>query len=158
METVLDDTNQGTPFHGEPYAFPCFGNIGPPYITTLTLLGFTVGLPIWFFSTPMVSNVPATAQSRYPPQEHQPHVDPFPSSPITSSSLYSSSSGEILDVSNQETKTKKKIKNKNKQNKQGRNQPATVVSVGNVEKPKFPCSICKGYHLLNHFPGIPKIL
>jgi hypothetical protein len=39
------------------------------------------------------------------------------------------------------------------------------MSVDNVEnptnighKPKFPCRICKGDHLLNHFPGIPKVL
>jgi hypothetical protein len=52
MEIVPEATNQGTPFHGEPYAFPCFGNVGPPYIATLTLPGFTVGLPVWLFSTP----------------------------------------------------------------------------------------------------------
>jgi hypothetical protein len=39
------------------------------------------------------------------------------------------------------------------------------VSVDNVENPtnigcklKFPCRICKGDHLLNHFLGIPKVL
>jgi hypothetical protein len=113
----------------------------------------------------MVLNAPVASQEISPPQEHQPLVDPFPSSPIVSSSLSSSSPGEILDASNQEAKKKKKRKNKKKKNKQGGNQPTTVVSVDNVEnptnigrKPKFPCRICKGDHLLNHFPGIPKVL
>jgi hypothetical protein len=47
-------------------------------------------------------------------------------------------------------------------------QPATVNSTGSVDevnkikmknlKPKFPCSLCKGDHLLRDFPGIPKVL
>jgi hypothetical protein len=56
METIHKATKQGIPFHGEPYAFPCFGNVGPPYIATLTLSGFIVGLQIWLFSTLVVPN------------------------------------------------------------------------------------------------------
>jgi hypothetical protein len=93
-------SNQETPFHGEPYYFPCFGNIGPPYIATLTLPGLIVGLSVWLFSTPMVLNAPVVSKENSPPKEHQPHVDPFPSSPIVYSSLSSSSPGEILDSSN----------------------------------------------------------
>jgi hypothetical protein len=51
MEIVLEPTNQGTPLHEDPHPFPCFGNIGPPYIATLSLPRFTIGLPIWLFST-----------------------------------------------------------------------------------------------------------
>jgi hypothetical protein len=116
------------------------------------------------FSTPLVP-APVSPQASSPPQEHQPPVDPFPSSPIVSSSLSSSSPSEILEASNQEAKKKKKRKNKKKKNKQGGNQPTTMVSVDNVKKttnigrkPKFPCRICKGDHLLKHFPGIPKVL
>jgi hypothetical protein len=124
-----------------------------------------VGLPIWFFSTPVAPNALVVSQAIYPSQEHQPLVDHFPSSPIMSSYVSSSLHGEILDASNQEAKKKKKIKNNKKKNKQGGNQPAIVESVDNVyktinigHKPKFPCSICKGIHLLNHFPSIPNIL
>jgi hypothetical protein len=50
----------------------------------------------------------------------------------------------------------------------GSNQLVIVNQVGNIDevhnatktthKPKFPCRICKGGHLINYFPGIPKIL
>jgi hypothetical protein len=145
--------------------FPCFRDIGPPYIATLTLPRFTVRLPIWLFSTLMVPNSPVATQESSPHQENQPHIDPFPSSPVTSSSLSSSSPGEIIDPSNQEAKKKKKRKNNKKKNKQGSNQPTTFMSVDNVENPtniccnpKFPCRICKGEHLFNYFPIIPKVL
>jgi hypothetical protein len=103
----------------------------------------------------------------------------FPSSPIGSSSLSSSSSGESINASNQEDKKKKKRKIKKKTNKQGLkipttashvggNQPVTVNHVGSVDeidkttkitrKPKFPCRICKGDHLLKNCLGIPKVL
>jgi hypothetical protein len=113
------------------------------------------------------------------PQEHQPHVDPSPSSPVQSSSLSSSSPSERSEASNQVDKKKKKRKIKKKKNKQGAklptttghvgsNQPVTVNHVGSIDevhkptkttrKPKFPCRICKGDHLLKDFPGIPKVL
>jgi hypothetical protein len=168
METIPGTTNQGTPFHGEPFVFPCFGNVGPPYIATLSLPGFTIGLPVWLFSTPVIPNSLGASNASPPPQEHQPHVDPFPSSPIVSSSLSSSSPGESLDASNQEDKKKKKRKIKKKKDKKGRNQPTIVHHVGSVDdvgkptntgrKPKFPCRICKGDHLLRDFPGLPKVL
>jgi hypothetical protein len=82
METFPGTTNQGTPFHGEPFVFPCFGNVGPPYIATLSLPGFTIGLPVWFFSTLVIPNSLGASNAIPPPQEHQPHVDPFPSSPL----------------------------------------------------------------------------
>jgi hypothetical protein len=51
------------------------------------------------------------------------------------------------------------------ENKQGRNQLAIFMRDDNIEnsnnigrKIKFPCRICKGDHLLNHFPCIPKVL
>jgi hypothetical protein len=116
----------------------------------------------------VIPNAPGASNAIPPPQEHQPHVDPFPSSPVASSSLSSSSPGESLNTSNQEAKKKKKRKKKKKKNKQGGNQPAIDNHVGSVDdidkstntrrKPKFPCRICKGDHLLKHFPGIPKVL
>ena len=70
MATVPEDPNQGTPFHGDPCPFPCFGNVGPPYIATLILLGLTMGLSVWFSSTPVVSNDPTASQEIPPFQEH----------------------------------------------------------------------------------------
>jgi hypothetical protein len=51
MELVPEMTNEGTYAPGEPFVFPSYGNIGPPHIATLSLLGLTIGLPVWFFST-----------------------------------------------------------------------------------------------------------
>ena len=56
-----------------------------------------------------------------PPQYHQPHVDPLPSSPVGSSSYSFSSSSEISIASNQVAKKKKKRKIKKKKNKLGGN-------------------------------------
>jgi hypothetical protein len=50
-------TNEGTPSLGEPFFFPCYKNIGPPYIATLSLPGLTIGLPVWLFSTQVILNV-----------------------------------------------------------------------------------------------------
>jgi hypothetical protein len=169
METFPGTTNKGTPFHGEPYVFPSFGNFGPPYIYTLSLPGFTIGLAVWLFSTLVIPNYPSVSNASPPPQENKTHVDPLPSSPIRSYSLYSSSPSEIINASNQEAQKKKKRNNNKKKNKQGGNQPATdhnhVGSVDDIDKstntcrkPKFPCKFCKGDHLIKHFPSIPKVL
>ena len=57
---------------------------------------------------------------------------------------------------------------KNKKGEKGRNQPTIVHHDGSVDdvgkptntgcKPKFPCRICKGDHLLKYFHGLPKVL
>jgi hypothetical protein len=179
MASVPGTTNEGTPFPGEPFIFPSFGNVGPPYIATLSLPGLTIGLPVWFFSTPVILNAPGPSNASPSPQEHPPHVDPSPSSPVVSSSLSSPSPSESSEAGNQVDKKKKKRKIKKKKNKQGAklpttaghvgsNQPVTVNQAGNIDevhkptkttrKPKFPCRICKGDHLLKDFPGIPKVL
>jgi hypothetical protein len=120
------------------------------------------------------------------PQEHQPHVDPSPSSPVRSSSpsslarsssVSSSSSSESSEASNSVNKKKKKRKNKKKKNKQGSKLPTTVKHVGKqpvtdnhagsvddvkiaqtTRKPKYPCRLCKGSHLLKDFPGLSKVI
>jgi hypothetical protein len=66
MVSVPGMTNEGIPFLGEPFVFPSYGNVGPPYIATLSLPGLTIGLPIWFFSTPVISNVGASYVSTPP--------------------------------------------------------------------------------------------
>jgi hypothetical protein len=56
MALVPRTTNEGTPFPGEPFFFPSYGNIGPPHIATLSLPGLTIGLPVWLFSTQLILN------------------------------------------------------------------------------------------------------
>ena len=99
METKPDSTDQGIPLEGNPSPFPSFGNIGAPYMATLSLPGLTIGLPIWLFSTSLVQNgsTPSTEQNQ-PPVD--PEVDPSPSSLFVSPSPSSSSLGESSDTSN----------------------------------------------------------
>jgi hypothetical protein len=186
MASVPEMTNEGTPAPGEPFVFPSYGNIGPPHIATLSLPGLTIGLPVWLFSTQVIPNAVSASVVSTSPQEHQPHVDPSPSSPIRSSSpsslarsssISSSSPSERSQASNLVDKKKKKRKNKKKKNKQGSKlpttvkhvgkQPVTVNRVGSVDdvkitqttrKPKYPCRLCKGSHLLKDFPGLPKVI
>jgi hypothetical protein len=123
MVSVLEMTNEGTLAPGEPFVFPSYGNIGPPHIATLNLPGLTIGLPVWLFSTQVIPNVVSALVVSTSPQEHQPHVDPSPSSLVISSSpsslaryssISSSSPSEISKASNSMDKKKKKRKNMKK--------------------------------------------
>jgi hypothetical protein len=186
MASVPEMTNEGTPAPGEPFVFPSYGNIGPPHIATLSLPGLTIGLPVWLFSTQVIPNAVSASVVSTSPQEHQPHVDPSPSSPVRSSSpssiarspsVPSSSSSEISVPSNSVNKKKKKQKNKKKKIKQGSKPPTTVKHVGKQpvtvdhagrvddvkitqtpRKPKYPCRLCKGSHLLKDCPGLSKVI
>ena len=100
MASVPRMTNEGTPASGEPFVFPSYGNIGPPHITTLSLPGLTIGLLVWLFSTPVISNAASASYVSTPPT-HQPHVDLSPSSSVRSSSLSPSSPSEISKQSSQ---------------------------------------------------------
>jgi hypothetical protein len=170
---------------GETFIFSSYGNIGPPHIATLILPGLTIGLPVWLFSTQVISNAVSVSVISTYPQEHQPHVDPLPSSPIRpylpsslamSHSISSSSLSESSKASNLVTKKKKKRKIKKNKDKQGSKPPttvkhvgkesATVSRVGSVDdvntqttrKPKYPCRLCKGSHLIKDFPGLSKVI
>jgi hypothetical protein len=186
MASVPEMTNEGTSAPGEPFVFPSYGNIGPPHIATLSLPGLTIGLPIWLFSTQVIPNAVSASVVSTSPQEHQPHVDPSPSSLVRSSSLSSlamspsvssSSSGESSEASNPVNKKNKKRKIKKKKDKQGSKPPTTVKHVGKqlvtvnragsvddvkitqtTRKPKYPCRLCKGSHLLKDFPGLSKVI
>jgi hypothetical protein len=186
MVSVPRMTNEGTPTLGEPFVFPSYGNIGPPHIATLNLPGLTIGLPVWLFSTQVTPNAVIASVTSTSPQEHQPHVDPSPSSPIRSSSpsslvmspsISSSSSSESSKSSHSVNKKKKKSKNKKKKIKQGSKpptivkhvgkQPVTVTRAGSVDdvkitqtthKPKYPSRLCKGIHLLKDCPGLSKVV
>jgi hypothetical protein len=139
MVSVPEMTNEGTFAPGEPFVFPSYGNIGPPHIATLSLPGLTIGLPVWLFSTQVIPNVVSVSVTSTFPQEHQPHVDPSPSSPVRSSlpsslamlpSVSSSSSGESSEASHPMNKKKKKRKIKKKKDKQGSKLPPVVKHVG----------------------------
>jgi hypothetical protein len=186
MASVPGMTNEGTPAPGEPFVFPSYGNIGPPHIATLSLPGLTIGLPVWLFSTQVIPNAVSASVVSTSPQEHQPHVDPSPSSPVRSSSpsslarspsVSSSSSSESSEASNPVNKKKKKRKIKKKKDKQGSKPPTTVKHVGKqpvtvnragsvddvkitqtTRKPKYPCRLCKGSHLLKECPGLSKVI
>jgi hypothetical protein len=186
MASVPRMTNEGTPSPGEPFVFPSYGNIGPPHIATLSLPGLTIGLPVWLFSTQVIPNVVSASVTSTSPQEHQTHVDPSPSSPVRSSSpsslamlpsISSSSSSESSEARNSVNKKKKKRKNKKKKIKQGSKppttikhvgkQPVTVNHAGSVDdvkinqtnrKPKYPCRLCKGSHLLKDCPGLSRVI
>ena len=119
MVTNPESTNQGIHFDGNPSPFPPFGNIGAPYMATLSLPRFTIGLPVWLFSTSLVQNVMISSQLSTPPTGQNqppvgPKVDPLSSSSVVSSSPSSSSPGEIIGISNQVAKKKKKGKKKKK--------------------------------------------
>jgi hypothetical protein len=89
----------------------------------------------------------------------------------------SSSSSESYEDSNPMNKNKKKRNNKKKKIKQGSKlpttvkhvgkQPITVIRAGSVDdvkitqtthKPKYPCRICKGSHILKECPGLSKVI
>jgi hypothetical protein len=105
-------TNGGTPSPREPYTFPSFGNVGPPYVATLSLPGLTIGLPVWLLPTPVinppnVSVAPNTLDFNTPPT-YQPHVNFLPSFSIKSPSISPSSPIEISKTSSQVDQKKKK--------------------------------------------------
>jgi hypothetical protein len=186
MVSVPGMTNEGTPALGDPFVFPSYGNIGPPHIATLSLPSLTIGLPVWLFSTQVIPNVVSASVTSTSPQEHQTHVDPSPSSLVRYSSPSSlamspsvsySLSSESSEDSNPVNKKKKKRKIKKKKDKQGSKppttikhvgkQPVTVNRAGSVDdvkitqtprKPKYPCRLCKGIHVLKDFPGLPKVI
>jgi hypothetical protein len=186
MASVPEMTNEGTPSPGEPFVFPSYGSIGAPHLATLSLLGLTIGLPVWLFSTQVIPNVVSASVVSTSPQENQPHVDPSPSSLVRSSSpsllarspsISSSSSSESYEASNSVNKKKKKRKIKKKKDKQESKPPTTVKHVGKqpvtvnragsvddvkitqtTRKPKYPCRLCKGIHLLKDCPGLSKVI
>jgi hypothetical protein len=141
MASVPVMTNEGTPFPGRKFVFPSYGNIGPPYITTLNLPGLKIGLLVWFFSILVILNASASDVST--PPTHQPHVDFSPSSPIRSPSISPSSPSEISKESSQVDKKKNKQKEKKKNQKGTKppntldarsKQPNTIDHIGSVDE------------------------
>ena len=79
---------------GTPCTIPLTGNVGVPLMATLNLPRFTLGLPVWLFSTPIVSNAPGASQVRSLYQGNQNNASP---SPIAASPPPSTSCGESTD-------------------------------------------------------------
>ena len=89
-------------------------------IATLHLLGLTTKFPVWFFSTLIILNALDASHIGTMCHEHQINVNPFPSSPMKSSPLPSSSFGKNVATSNHESQEKKRNSNKKKQNQGGK--------------------------------------
>ena len=60
------------------FVFPPYGHVGPPFMAMLSLLGLTIGLPMWLFSNPVIENAPFLLDHGPSHHEHEPHVNPSP--------------------------------------------------------------------------------
>ena len=99
MASPSRTTNQEIPSPSTSFVFPPYGDVGPPLMAMLSLPGLTIGLPIWLFSGPVIPCTLVASDPNPSSQEHQPHVDPSPSSPDVSSPLYPSSLVESCSTS-----------------------------------------------------------
>ena len=134
MAEIPKSSNQEIPVHVDPCDFPCFGNVGPPMMATLSLPGLTIGLPVWLFSIPNVSSAPNASPVRSTCQRNHINIDPFLSTPVKYFPPSCSTSGENMVTSNQKSKNKKK-KSKEKKPNPKNNPPASGHHVG--EKPNI---------------------
>ena len=101
---------------GTPYTIPLMGNVGVPLMATLNLPGFTLGLLVWLFSTPIVLNAPGASQGSSLYQGHPKIASP---SPVVDSPPPSTSCGESSNTSNRQSKRSKRRRNRKKTHKQG---------------------------------------
>ena len=90
-------TNQEIPMLRTPCTIPLIGKVGVPLMATLNLPGFTLGLLVWFFSTPTTMNAPNVSQVRSLFQGNK-NIDP--PSPVVNSPTPSTSCSESTDTSN----------------------------------------------------------
>ena len=159
MASSSRTTTQEVPFQGVTFVFPPSEGIVPPFIATLNLPGLTIELPVWIFNsvipvTPNVSNVTS------PLREDRPQPNPSPSSLVVASYLSSSSLDQSSMVSSHGDKKKKGKGKKKKDKKEKKKQPSALDgahSKRTPRKPKFPCKICKGDHLLKECLGLSRV-
>ena len=145
MDSPSRTTNQETPLPSTSFVFPPYGDVGPPLMAVLILHGLTIGLRVWLFSSLVIPCTPAASDPNPSLKEHQPHVDPSPSSPYVSSPVSPPSPIESCSTSSQVDKKKKKRKIKKNKNKQkNKSQPITPPGAESVDmrtqrlrKPKF---------------------
>ena len=97
MDSTPLNANQEIPMLGTPCTIPLTGNVGVPLMATLNLPGFTLGLPVWLFSTPSVLNDPDASKVSSLYQGYQKIASP---SPVVDSPTPSTSCGESIDTSN----------------------------------------------------------
>ena len=90
------NTNQEIPMLGTPCTIPLTWNVGVPLMATLNLPGFTIGLSMWLFSTPIVLNAPDASQVRSLYQGNQNNASPS----LVAASPPSTSCSESNDTSN----------------------------------------------------------
>ena len=107
MASTPLNTNQEIPMLGTPCIIPLIGNVGVPLMATLNLPRFTLGLPVWLFSTPIVLNALDASQVSSLYQGHQNTASP---SPVVDSPPPSTSCGESTNTSNQRRNRKKSHK------------------------------------------------
>lgn len=88
----MESTNQAIPLGGNPSPLSSWGDIGSPYMATLSLLGIIIFIPIWLFLTSVVQNTVIHQQSNQQPDDTE--VAPSPSTLFISPSPSSSSPGE----------------------------------------------------------------
>ena len=98
---------------GNPCTIPLTGNVGVPLMVTLNLPGFTLGIPVWLFSTPTILNAHGASQVRSLYQGHQNTASPSPVVDYPSTSC-----GESTDTSNRQSKRSKRRRNRKKAYKQ----------------------------------------
>ena len=93
MASTPSNTNQEIPMMGAPCPIPLTGNVGVPLMATLNLPGFTLGLPVWLFSTPSVLNAPDASQES---SLYQGHQNTASHSPVVDYPPHSTSCGESI--------------------------------------------------------------
>ena len=99
MSNTPLNTNQEIPMLGTPCTIPLTRNVGVPLMATRNLLGFTLGLPVWLFSTPTILNDPDASQVSSLYQQHQKTIS---LSPVVDSPPPSTSCGESTDTNNRQ--------------------------------------------------------
>ena len=128
-------------------------------MATLSLLGLTIGLPVWLFLTFVVQNTMIPEKSNKKLDDTR--VTPQPSTSFVSPSPSSSSIGGTSKTRSQVTEKKKKEKEKKKKGptmKRGNCASSSKNPHTAPSKPKSPCVICKGDHYHRDCPCIPQIL
>ena len=61
MDFPSRTTNQETPLPSTYFVFPPYGDVGPPLMATLILLGLTIVLPIWLLSCTVIPCTPVSS-------------------------------------------------------------------------------------------------
>ena len=97
MASTPTNTNQETPMQRDSCAFNFTGNVGVPLMATLNLPRFTLGIPLWLFSTLTILNAPDASQVT---SLYQGNQNPTSPSPVFDSPTHSTSCDESIDTTN----------------------------------------------------------